>query len=40
MRIEFLRRVRGEMKFENLDALAAQLRADEQSCREIIGSLK
>ena len=40
MRIEFLRRVRGEMKFENLDALAAQLRLDEQSCREIIGSLK
>lgn len=37
MRIEFLRRVRGEMKFEDLDALATQLRADEQSCREIIG---
>ncbi|MCR5561544.1 MAG: riboflavin biosynthesis protein RibF [Bacteroidales bacterium] len=37
MRIEFLRRIRGEMKFESLDELAAQLRADEQSCREMIG---
>ena len=36
MRIDFLRRVRGEMRFDSLDALAAQLRADEQSCREII----
>ena len=40
MRIEFLRRVRGEMKFEDLDSLATQLRLDEQSCREIIASLK
>lgn len=37
MRIEFLRRIRGEQKFESLDELAAQLRADEQACREIIG---
>ena len=37
MRIEFLRRVRGEMKFDSLDELAAQLRADEQACREMIG---
>ncbi|MBQ3710928.1 MAG: riboflavin biosynthesis protein RibF [Bacteroidales bacterium] len=40
MRIDFLRHIRGEMKFDSLDELAAQLRADEQSCREIIGSLK
>lgn len=37
MRIDFLRRVRGEMKFDSLDDLAAQLRADELSCREMIG---
>lgn len=40
MRIEFLRRVRGEMKFYSLEDLAAQLRQDEQACRGIIGSLK
>ncbi len=37
MRIDFLRHIRGEMKFDSLDELAAQLRADEQSCREMIG---
>lgn len=37
MRIEFLRHIRGEQKFESLDDLAAQLRFDEQACREIIG---
>ena len=40
MRIDFLRRVRGEMKFESLEDLAAQLRLDEQACSEIIASLK
>ena len=40
MRIDFLRRVRGEMKFESLEDLAAQLRLDEQACKEIIDSLK
>ena len=37
MRIEFLRHIRGEQKFESLDDLAAQLRFDEQACREIMG---
>lgn len=36
MRIDFLRHIRGEMKFDSLDELAAQLRADEQVCREIL----
>ena len=36
MRIDFLRRIRGEMKFDSLDDLATQLRLDELSCREII----
>ena len=40
MRIEFLRRIRGEMKFDSLQELAVQLRKDETECRGIIASLK
>ena len=36
MRIECLRRIRGEMKFDSLDSLAAQLRRDESACRELL----
>ena len=40
LRLEFIRRVRGEMKFEGLDALASQLREDEKTCRGLIAELK
>ena len=40
LRLEFLRRIRPEMKFDSLEALAAQLRKDEQACRELVASLK
>jgi len=40
LRIEFLRRVREEQRFASLEALASQLKADEDACREMIGSLK
>ena len=40
LRLEFLRRIRGEMKFEGLEELAAQLREDEKQCREIVAGLK
>lgn len=38
LRLEFLRRIRGEMRFEGLDDLAAQLRMDEAACRGILAA--
>ncbi len=38
LRLEFLRRIRGEMRFEGLDDLAAQLRRDEAACRGILAA--
>ena len=40
MRLEFIARLRGEMKFASLEELAAQLALDEASCRGMIGNLK
>ena len=40
MRLEFLRRVRPEMKMESLEDLASQLRRDEAACRAIVANIK
>ena len=40
MRLEFIRRVRGEMRFADLQELKAQLLKDEAACRAMIASLK
>jgi len=40
MRLEFIRRVRGEMRFADLQELKAQHLKDEAACRAMIASLK
>ncbi len=40
IKVEFLRRIRGEMSFAGLEELRVQLSADEESCRNLLGNLK
>jgi riboflavin kinase/FMN adenylyltransferase len=39
IKIEFSERIRGEKKFENLDALKKQLQIDESKCKKIFNLL-
>lgn len=36
MKVEFLRRIRGEMRFRDMQALKEQLSKDEESCRKML----
>jgi riboflavin kinase/FMN adenylyltransferase len=38
LRVEFLERIRSERKFDNIEELSAQLRADRARCMALVGS--